>query len=148
MSERSGDLVVVENQYSQRGQVRRSNSLNEVSAESGARSVIWLVQRTNLVSEVSTSAESGAMSVIWLCWRYNSVSVVSDLSGAMSVIWLFPRPNVVSVVSDGDNLFVSVDALQHPVRLTGLAFPRGLPRLVHRVQNVAVQFVIRISHTV
>eukprot|EP01051_Picozoa_sp_SAG22_P019928 SAG22_NODE_3841_length_1508_cov_3.949610_1_plen_45_part_00 len=42
----------------------RYNSPNEVSAESGARSVIWLSWSHNSVNEVS--ADSGVMSVIWL----------------------------------------------------------------------------------
>eukprot|EP01051_Picozoa_sp_SAG22_P010541 SAG22_NODE_955_length_6331_cov_21.329108_3_plen_87_part_00 len=56
-------MLVNQNQVNQvKRVVWRSNLVSEVSAESGARSVIWLLRRSNVTNEVS--ADSGAMSVI------------------------------------------------------------------------------------
>eukprot|EP01051_Picozoa_sp_SAG22_P005733 SAG22_NODE_350_length_11853_cov_3.693211_9_plen_227_part_00 len=108
------------------GLLLRPNEVNEVSAESGAMSVIWFWPRSNQVNEVS--AESGAMSVIWLAARFNEVNEVSAESGAMSVIWLPQRSNSVNEVIAGSPHFFFVSFSIHWI-VCAIVFARGVNSL-------------------
>eukprot|EP01051_Picozoa_sp_SAG22_P019817 SAG22_NODE_3780_length_1532_cov_1.836706_1_plen_89_part_00 len=54
-----------------------SNVVNEVSAKSGAMSVIWLTLRSNLVNEVSADSERRGAPLL-LCLFLNTLDRVRD----------------------------------------------------------------------